>query len=69
MTQQLLKQEMTISQILRTYGRQFIQIRNQYSNGLNGRSAIGVIMSYYGWNGKHRSDATKRLQCDNHMIQ
>jgi hypothetical protein len=69
MTQQLLKQEMTISQILRTYGRQFIQIRNQYSNGLNGRSAIGVIMSYYGWNGKHRSDAAKRLQCDNHMIQ
>jgi hypothetical protein len=61
--QLLLKQEMTIAQILRTYGKQFDQIKNQYSNGLNGRCAIGVIMSYYGWNGKHRSDAARRLQC------
>jgi hypothetical protein len=63
MSQQLLKQEMTVSQILRTYGRQFIQIREQYSDGFNGRCAIGVIMSYYGWNGKHRSDAARKLQC------
>jgi hypothetical protein len=54
MSQQLLKQEMTISQILRTYGRQFIQIREQYSDGFNGRCAIGVIMSYYGWNGNSK---------------
>jgi hypothetical protein len=46
MSQQLLKQEMTISQILRTYGNQFKQIRGQYSDGFNGRCAIGVIMSY-----------------------
>jgi hypothetical protein len=60
MSQQLLKQEMAVSQILRTYGKQFTQIREQYSDGFNGRCAIGVIMSYYGWNGKHRSDAARR---------
>jgi hypothetical protein len=55
MSQQLLlKQEMTIAQILRTYGKQFTQIREQYSDGFNGRCAIGVIMSYYGWNGKSK---------------
>jgi hypothetical protein len=55
MSQQLLEQEMTISQILRTYGKQFTQIRGQYSDGLNGRCAIGVIMSYYGWNGNSKN--------------
>jgi hypothetical protein len=55
MSQQLLlKQEMTTAQILRTYGKQFTQIREQYSDGFNGRCAIGVIMSYYGWNGKSK---------------
>jgi hypothetical protein len=55
MSQQLLlKQEMTIAQILRTYGKQFTQIREQYSDGFNGRCAIGVIMSYYGWDGKSK---------------
>jgi hypothetical protein len=52
--QQLLEQEeaiMTASQILRTYGRHFTQIRKRYSDGHNGRCAAGVIMSYYGWNG------------------
>jgi hypothetical protein len=60
-SQQLLKQEMTISQILRVYGKQFTQIREQYSDGLNGRCAIGVIMSYYGWNGnsKYGFDAAR----------
>jgi hypothetical protein len=61
MSQQLLEQEMTISQILRTYGKLFTQIRWQYSDGLDGRCAIGVIMSYYGWNGKDSSDTTTRL--------
>jgi hypothetical protein len=60
MSQQLLKQEVTISQILRTYGKQFTQIREQYSDGLHGRCAIGVIMSYYGWNGKY-GPGTERL--------
>jgi hypothetical protein len=67
MSQQLLKQEMSVSQILRIYGKQFTQIREQYSNGLNGRCAIGVIMSYYGWDGKHKSDAARR--CAFHALK
>jgi hypothetical protein len=59
--QQLLEQELTISQILRTYGKQFTQIRKKYSDGLNGRYAIGVIMSYYGWNGKDGPGAERKL--------
>jgi hypothetical protein len=59
MSQQLLKQEMSVSQILRMYGKQFKQIREQYSDGLNGRCAIGVIMSYYGWNGKDGTGAAR----------
>jgi hypothetical protein len=43
--QQLPKQDMTISQILRTYGKQFRQIQMRYSDGHKGRCAIGVIMS------------------------
>jgi hypothetical protein len=54
MSQQLLKPEMTVSQILRTYGKQFRQIRGQYSDGHNGRCAMGVIMLYYGWNGNSK---------------
>jgi hypothetical protein len=42
---------MTVPQILRTYGNYFTQIRKRYSNGHNGRCAVGVIMSYYGWKG------------------
>jgi hypothetical protein len=54
MSQQLLKQEMTVAQILRVYGKQFTQIREEYSDGRNGRCAIGVIMSYYGWSGNSK---------------
>jgi hypothetical protein len=61
MSQQLLEQEMTITQILPTYGKRFRQIRGQYSDGLDGRCAVGVIMSYYGWNGKDDPDAARRL--------
>ena len=61
MQQQILKQELTISQILRTYGKQFKQIAQQYSDGQNGRCALGVIMSYYGWNGKDDSQVTRKL--------
>jgi hypothetical protein len=43
---------MPISHILRTYGKQFRQIQMRYSDGQEGRCAIGVIMSYLGWNGK-----------------
>jgi hypothetical protein len=61
MSQQLLEQEMTVSQILRTYGKQFTQIRERYTDGLNGRCAMGVIMSYYGWDGKCITNAERRL--------
>jgi hypothetical protein len=59
--QQLLKHELTVSQILRTYGKQFRQITERYSDGGNGRCAMGVIMSYYGWNGKDDSQAASKL--------
>jgi hypothetical protein len=61
MSQRLLKQEMAASQILRTYGQQFTQIRKQYSDGFNGRCAVGVVMSYYGWNGRDGPDAPRIL--------
>jgi hypothetical protein len=61
MQQQILKQELAISQILRTYGKQFKQIAQQYSDRQNGRCALGVIMSYYGWNGKDGSQVTRKL--------
>ena len=31
------------------------------SNGHNGRAPLGVIMSYYGWNGKDDSRAASKL--------
>jgi hypothetical protein len=61
MTQQLLKQAMTVSQNLRIYGKQFVQIRKKYSDGRNGRCAIGVIMSYYGWDGKESALESSEL--------
>ena len=54
-------QELSISQIIRTYGKQFIQIRKQYTDGLGGRCVMGVIMSYYGWDGKCITNAERRL--------
>lgn len=59
--EQLLSQELSISQILRAYGKQFTQIREQYTDGVNGRCAMGVIMSYYGWDGKCCTNAERRL--------
>ncbi len=47
----LLKQELSVSQILRIYGKQYTQITESYSDGHNGRCAIGVLMSYFGWDG------------------
>ncbi|MGH9976994.1 MAG: hypothetical protein ACRD8Z_14335 [Nitrososphaeraceae archaeon] len=60
--QQLLIQDLTVSQILRTYGKQFKQITERYSNGRNGRCAVGVVLSYFGWDGKLDSDITTSLQ-------
>lgn len=53
--------ESSISQIIRTYGKQFRQIRKQYTDGLSGRCVMGVIMSYYGWDGKCITNAERRL--------
>jgi hypothetical protein len=46
------KQEASISQIIRTYGKYFKQIRQQYTDGLGGRCVMSLIMSYYGWDCK-----------------
>ena len=59
--QQLLRMELTVSQILREYGKQFTQITDQYSDGHNGRCAIGVMMSYFGWDGTDDFDTAKVL--------
>jgi hypothetical protein len=57
----VLKEKLSISQILRIYGKQFTQIIERYSDGRNGRCSIGVIMSYHGWNGKDDSQASGKL--------
>jgi hypothetical protein len=51
------KTELTLSQILCTYGKQFRQISEMYSDGRNGRCAISVIMLYYGWDGRNDLNA------------
>jgi hypothetical protein len=55
------QQTVSVSQILRTFGKQFKQITERYSDGHNGRCAIGVLMSYYGWDGEDDSHATTKL--------
>src|ERR687897_977535 len=59
--QQLLKQEPTVSQILREYRKKFTQTRKLYSDGQNGRCAIGIIMSFHGWNGRDEPGSAKKL--------
>jgi DNA replication protein DnaD len=54
-------QELSISEIIRTSGKQFRQIRKQYTDGYKGRCVMGVIMSYYGWDGKCISNAERKL--------
>lgn len=60
--QQLLTQNLTVSQILRTYGKQFRQIFGQYTDGLDGRCALGVIMCFFGWDGIRNSNINTSLQ-------
>ena len=55
------KQEASISQIIRTYGKHFTQIRKRYTDGVGGRCVLGLIMSYYGWYGKCITNAERRL--------
>lgn len=50
-----------MSQILRTNGKQFRQIQLQYSDGQNGRCAMGVIMSYFGWDGSDNFETVNSL--------
>jgi hypothetical protein len=64
MSQQLIlrqEQQLNISEILRTYGKQFRQITERYSDGQNGRCVLGVIMSYFGWNGRDDPQAASKL--------
>ena len=55
------KKEESISQIIRTYGKHFNQIRKRYTDGLGGRCVMGLIMSYYGWDGKCITNAERKL--------
>ena len=55
------EKEESISQIIRTYGKHFNQIRKQYTDGLGGRCVMGLIMSYYGWDGKCNTNAERKL--------
>jgi hypothetical protein len=59
--QELFVQELTVSQILREYGKNFTQIQGRYSNKQNGRCALGVLMSYFGWDGRDDFAATHKL--------
>lgn len=67
--QQLVKHELSIVQILRVHGKQFRQIKKRYSDEHNGRCAVGVIMSYFGWNGIHNSNASNSLQTALHKLK
>jgi hypothetical protein len=67
--QQLLKPEKTFSQILRNYGKRFTQVRWRYSDGHDGRCTAGVIMSYYGWNGKDDSKAAGKLSLVTNILK
>ena len=55
------KQEASISQIIRTCGKHFKQVRKRYTDGLGGRCVMGLIMSYYGWDGKCITNAERKL--------
>jgi hypothetical protein len=59
--QQIQEQELSVSQILRVYGKLFTQITEQYSDDYNGRCAIGVLMSYFGWDGRDDSRASRKF--------
>ena len=56
----LLAQEMSLPEILCVYGKQFKQIKRRFSDEHNDRCAMGLILSYYGWNG--HSDASKPMK-------
>jgi hypothetical protein len=39
----------------------FKQVRERYTDGENGRCALDVLMSYFGWDGKDCLDAASGL--------
>ena len=41
----------------------------QYSDGRNGRCAVGVIMSYYGWDGRIDFDTANNLLAASDMLK
>ena len=55
------QEEASISQIIRMYGKHFTQIRQRYTDGLGGRCVMGLLMSYYGWDGKCITNAERKL--------
>jgi hypothetical protein len=57
----LKKQQLNVSEILRGYGKKFKQVRERYTDGQNGRCALGVLMSYFGWDGTDYLDAANGL--------
>jgi hypothetical protein len=56
------QQRLDVSEILREYGKKFKQVRECYTDGKNGRCALGVLMSYFGWDGTDYLDAASGLQ-------
>ena len=60
--QYLMTRELSVSQILRSYGKRHRQIQFRYSDGSNGRCAIGVILSYFGWDGEPDCDLTPSIK-------
>jgi hypothetical protein len=63
------REQLTVSQIRRVYGKQFRQIQSLYSDGNNGRCAIGVIMSYFGWDGRVDFDTAYDLLVASGMLK
>ncbi len=57
----LKKQQLNVYEILRGYGKKFKQVRKRYTDGQNGRCALGVLMSYFGWDGTDCLDAASGL--------
>jgi hypothetical protein len=58
---QLLNEKRSTSQIILNYEKQFTQITERYSDGHNSRCAIGVLMSYLGWEGRLNFDTANNL--------
>jgi hypothetical protein len=57
----LLNEKRSTSQIILNYEKQFTQITERYSDGHNSRCAIGVLMSFLGWDGRVNFDTANNL--------